>query len=80
METDHRIVSVWSDTRKLSTWMFSRRPIRVLALCPVLYAERQNMLTTSEILKVPGARLYYEAQGSGPVLLMMTQMKHLMDF
>jgi len=27
------------------------------------------MATKSEILKVPGARLYYEVQGSGPVLL-----------
>lgn len=26
------------------------------------------MATRSEILKVPGARLYYEVQGSGPVL------------
>jgi pimeloyl-ACP methyl ester carboxylesterase len=29
------------------------------------------MATRSEILKVPGARLYYEVQGSGPVLLMI---------
>jgi len=29
------------------------------------------MATKSEILKVPGARLYYEVQGSGPVLLMI---------
>ncbi len=29
------------------------------------------MGTKSEILKVPGARLYYEVQGSGPVLLLI---------
>lgn len=30
-----------------------------------------NIRTRTETLKVPGASLYYEVRGSGPVLLMM---------